>query len=120
MAGPAGAWKCSAAYGGRDLAEPARIAAERAIKRQLKDPESARFGPELYTRVKCQNGATDLVCMKVSARNSYGGYASEKLWLYAKFADGTESTWTEDDLFKPANAGVVDALALCAKNGAPR
>lgn len=43
---------------------------ERSVRRELKDPESARFKGFLATKTK--GGAT--VCGFVNAKNSYGGY----------------------------------------------
>jgi hypothetical protein len=47
-----------------------------AVKELLKDPDSARFRLEFTT-----NGA---VCGRVNARNSYGGYAGEKSYVYVR------------------------------------
>jgi hypothetical protein len=47
-----------------------------ALKELLKDPDSARFRWE-FTK----NGA---VCGRVNARNSYGGYAGEKTYIYVR------------------------------------
>ncbi len=49
-------------------------AARAALKRSLKDPESARFRDEAF-----YPGA---VCGLINSKNSYGGYTGDKLYLY--------------------------------------
>ena len=71
-------------------------AAKRAVIQQLKDPNSAQFGPlERQTRPNVRGEPMDVVCGKVNARNSYGGYAGMSGFVYfvgdqsVYFADGS-------------------------------
>lgn len=56
----------------RQITEADKAAIRETIKRQLKDPESARFRWVAYT------GLDELYCGFVNAKNSYGGYVGFK------------------------------------------
>ena len=75
--------------------------AEAAVRENLKDPESARFG-EFYFNEKTQKG-----CLTVSAKNSFGGYAEEQEAFLIRSADG----WTVDDIANVAHQGCILAFA---------
>ena len=67
-----------------------------AVRKNLKDPSSAKFGAYrslTYTEVET-NGISEIagqkvtaVCGKINAKNSYGGYTGEKLFLAEKRDD---------------------------------
>lgn len=56
---------------------------ERVVSFQLKDPDSAKFGP---VRVGSVAGSP-AVCGWVNAKNSFGAYAGSEIY-YARFEDG--------------------------------
>ena len=67
-----------------------------AVRKKLKDPSSAKFGPYrslAYTEVetdgisKIAGQKVTAVCGKINAKNSYGGYTGEKLFLAEKRDD---------------------------------
>ena len=67
-----------------------------AVRKNLKDPSSAKFGAYrslTYTEVetdgirKTAGQKVMAVCGKINAKNSYGGYTGEKLFLAEKRDD---------------------------------
>jgi hypothetical protein len=76
--------------------ESAKQQAQAAIKRSLKDPDSAQFRdatPIFKTLYNYGFGAVGnyeplwAICLEVNAKNSYGGYNGFKYW-YVKFRNG--------------------------------
>lgn len=68
----------------RETMRPVELTAEQTtqvqdgVRRSLKDPESARFGP----MQAATNEAGDIsVCGLVNGRNSYGGYTGEQPFI---------------------------------------
>lgn len=59
-----------------------RRGAEAAVRENLKDPESARFGEFYY------NSEKKRACFEVNAKNSMGGYTGDKQVQLDKQADG--------------------------------
>ena len=61
----------------------ARISqARNAVKLRLKDPNSARFGDIVGAVLTYADGSTRLAaCGLVNAKNSYGGYAGDDMYL---------------------------------------
>lgn len=71
-------------------------AAKSAVIQQLKDPDSAKFGPlTRQTKPNVRGEPTDVVCGAVNARNSFGGYSGMSGFVYfvddprVYFADGS-------------------------------
>ena len=62
--------------------------AEEAVRKGLKDPDSAKFG-ELYYNDKTEKG-----CLEVNAKNSMGGYTGTQQ-AYVKH---TKNGWEEDGI----------------------
>lgn len=56
-----------------------------AVRKRLKDPESARFGVMAAARKDGKEGVD--VCGMVNARNSYGGYTGEQPFIGTMFID---------------------------------
>lgn len=57
--------------------------ARKEVATKLKDPESARFTDVRYlTTPNARGEPTDVVCGKVNAKNSYGGYAGASGFVY--------------------------------------
>ena len=57
--------------------------AQKLVSARLKDPYSARFSDLVHKTVRTARGEPfDVVCGQVNARNSYGGYGGEKLFVY--------------------------------------
>jgi hypothetical protein len=54
-----------------------KSAGEEAVRKVLKDPESARFS-EVYVKTKASGSA---VCGMVNAKNGFGGYTGDKLFF---------------------------------------
>lgn len=62
--------------------------AHRAIAAQLRDPESARFGPKpVAVAADCREGTHELVCTTVNAKNAYGGYVGVAPAIFARDGD---------------------------------
>lgn len=62
--------------------EALMMEAQEAVRAELKDPESARFGETAATIVLPSIGA---VCFgTVNAKNSFGGYAGEQKFFYRR------------------------------------
>lgn len=71
-------------------------AAKKAVLQELKDPNSAQFGPLVrQTKPNVRGEPTDLICGAVNARNSFGGYSGMSGFVYfvndprVYFADGS-------------------------------
>lgn len=69
-------------------------AAKRAISRQLRDSDSARF--ECLPAVRSQRGDTQAV--RVNAKNAYGAYTGWEVWAVVFMPDGTYTVFTPDDV----------------------
>ncbi|HKU65955.1 MAG TPA: hypothetical protein VJQ06_12935 [Rhizomicrobium sp.] len=76
--------------------EPVFVAAKNAVLQQLKDPNSAQFGPlARQTKPNVRGEPTDVICGAVNARNSFGGYSGMSGFVYfvsdprVYFADGS-------------------------------
>lgn len=65
-------WNASA----RPLTEPERLAVEKAIREEMKDPETAKFYHQDYP----YPGSTHMYCGYVDGKNSYGAYAGKELF----------------------------------------
>lgn len=61
-----------------------KSAAEAAVRKDLKDPDSAKFG-ELYYNEKTRKG-----CLTVNAKNSMGGYTGDQQAYVTKGDKGWE------------------------------
>lgn len=61
-----------------------------AVRERMKDPTSVRFGQ--YKALRLTNNedqsSTIAVCGKYNAKNSYGGYAGEQMFLAKQLNDG--------------------------------
>lgn len=94
------------AYAARHGREQATEKSLESVKRQLKDPESARFQ---NIRLSAYNGGL-VLCGELNAKNSYGGYVG-----FRRFVAGTISaTMQETDRRHPdsaaaSNAGIIEA-----------
>jgi hypothetical protein len=55
---------------------PAVDQAKASVLAQLKDPDSAKFGVAAEF--------PEAICLQVNAKNSYGGYTGNKIWVYLK------------------------------------
>jgi hypothetical protein len=63
------------------LATPTAVDAQRAVKAELKDSDSAKFRG--LKPLKGKDGRVNGYCGWVNAKNGYGGYAGESYFLYA-------------------------------------
>ena len=69
------------------------------VRKQLKDPDSARFGETFASR---DAPSTTHVCGWVNAKNSYGGYTGEKVYIGLLLPpDAKRNAWT----FLPLTVG---------------
>jgi hypothetical protein len=66
------------------LSKADEAAIREGVKRNLKDPDSARFG---QMRAGTDAKGTTTVCLMVNAKNSYGGYTGEKPHIGLLFKD---------------------------------
>jgi hypothetical protein len=83
-----------------------RSAVEGAVKDNLKDPDSVRFGTFYYNR------SSKRACITVNAKNSMGGYTGDKQVRMEKTTDGWQ--WIEDREETPD-----DCRAFFADQGIP-
>ncbi len=75
----------------------ALAAAKQKVSGKLKDPDSAKFTDVARkTTPNVAGQPTDVVCGKVNAKNSYGGYTGAKAFIY--FVGDKSSVSSEDDL----------------------
>jgi hypothetical protein len=71
------------------LAACAYSALDDAIRKSLKDPDSAKFGQHIVEKTHA--------CVVVNAKNGYGGYTGDKTaWLSRASEDST--TWSVDSM----------------------
>ena len=78
-----------------------RSGAEEAVRENLKDPDSAKFGDFYY------NNKTHRGCLAVNAKNSMGGYTGYQLAYVEKTDNGWEVSGINDvsfDLCRSAHA----------------
>lgn len=81
--------------------DSARSGAEAAVRENLKDPESARFGEFYY------NEDTKRACLTVNAKNSFGGYGEEQEASLINRSSG----WVVDDIANVAHEGCIISFA---------
>ena len=82
-------------------------AARESVKESLKDPASAQFSNlRVY---KGEKAGDKVVCGRVNARNSYGGYAGFAPFIVRVFYDGK-------DALGVARIGALDEEARAAEN----
>ena len=76
----------------------AQAGAEAAVRENLKDPDSARFGEFYY------NSETQKACLTTNAKNSMGGYTGDKqamlfnedgTWVFAGTHETDQATCKE-------------------------
>ena len=75
--------------------------AEEAVRENLKDPDSAKFGDFYY------NDKTHKGCLAVNAKNSMGGYTGYQLALVEKTGNGWQVSGINDvslDICRKAHA----------------
>ena len=63
------------------IATPTVADAQRAVKAELKDPDSAKFRG--VRPLKGRDGQVNGYCGWVNAKNGYGGYTGENYFLYS-------------------------------------
>jgi hypothetical protein len=94
----------------------AAYAAEQQVRAALKDPEAAHFSTNWhYSRVVCDDGPHEYVCGSVNAKNSFGGYSGNQLWL--SISTGTRrDQWLEEEATGVGERELlIAALRICAK-----
>jgi hypothetical protein len=77
--------------------------AERWVKMRLNDPESAQF-----SHVET-NKDTKTVCGFVNARNAFGGYTGDRMWVYRDYT----VTLQEDAGDREAMLAFMDLWSQC-------
>ena len=91
---------------------PAQIAAvQESVRDNLKDPESARFGPMFAARPK--DGGMPMVCGYVNARNSFGGYVGDQPFIGVLVSNGKFAALSIGD----GGTKSTVALKMCRENG---
>lgn len=97
--------------GARPLTSIEKLAIEKSVKSQLKDPESARFTfPNLL-----EGSLTDLpgrYCGKVNAKNSYGGYSGD-VW----FATNINTLKNGEIQVEMQEGNPLDIAEICTQGG---
>jgi hypothetical protein len=85
--------------------------AKKNVVDNLKDPDSARF-PGTFKKIR--SGDDEVVCGRVNARNSFGGYTGGKTFAYVVATD--EVIFEGDDSVN-AFGKVFAALISCRHSG---
>lgn len=108
---------CNTAMARDVLTEKEKVIIMKAVKSELKDPESARFKwPKLAKDVDMKSDAVAInYCGLVNAKNSYGGYVGDRPF-------NAVLTWSKgrmDDLFVTAKieSDINIAVAVCSDFG---
>lgn len=108
----------AALYGAKPDARAFRSDVDRALQQDLKDPESRRirfladepFAIWVGVRRPYGFGAVDRyygygMLVGVNAKNSYGGYTGERIWLFQRDANGVLRYWEEPQKSETFNWG---------------
>lgn len=83
-------------HSGGPTYDPAGVQA--AVKRKLRDPESAQFGRmSVHGDRKWAGSPVTVVCGSVNARNGFGGYVGSKDFVYIKERNVAEIDSTSDN-----------------------
>ena len=100
---------------------PAQFQAVQAgVRGRLKDPDSAQFGA--YKAVRSLDAKGDvprgsiLVCGKVNAKNSYGGYTGE-LPYGGVLSDHGIAQFTPFGIASAQKSGDIGVFLICKRNG---
>lgn len=65
-------------------------AAQVAVKKSLRDPDSARFRGGAVATADLDNGKSNrVVCGYVNSKNGFGGYSGEQIWYVYRLWEGT-------------------------------
>jgi hypothetical protein len=64
-------------------AQMAHYKAQELVKQQLRDPDSAEFGPQYWVASATGDSDVDYVCGTVNAKNGFGGYVGEQYYMAA-------------------------------------
>ncbi|WP_269564505.1 hypothetical protein [Kosakonia radicincitans] len=101
----------------RPLTEPERIAVEKTIREEMKDPDAAKFYDQDYP----YPDSTHMYCGYVNGKNSYGAYAGKQLFTVFIFpkTDKQELTVASFDINsstgEPTDPDVI--ASMCAGAG---
>ncbi len=87
--------------------EELRAAAETAVRKKLRDPESAMFSE---VDVRLENGS---VCGRVNAKNGFGGYVGNE---HFAFFQGNAAVGSEDPSLLPLMKKCTEASKIAADN----
>ncbi len=79
-----------------------RSGAEDEVRRNLKDPESAKFGDFYF------NPTTKKACLVVNAKNAMGGYTGDGVILLRKTGDGWQYVSDNDTDFDSCKKFMAD------------
>jgi hypothetical protein len=79
-----------------------RSGAEEEVRRNLKDPESAKFGDFYF------NPTTKKACLVVNAKNAMGGYTGDGVILLNKTDDGWQYVSDNDTDFDTCKTALAD------------
>lgn len=79
-----------------------RSGAEEEVRRNLKDPESAKFGDFYF------NPTTKKACLVVNAKNAMGGYTGDGVILLRKTGDGWQYVSDNDTDFDSCKKYMAD------------
>lgn len=98
--------------------EPGKAAAlqtlaQAKMRAALRDPESARFGSATHVRAVCNEGAHDIVCGSVNAKNGFGGYTGAQ--GFAFITSGDEYAIALESGDERELRALQDAYGLCLK-----
>lgn len=97
-----------------ELTASDRMAVSESVKGKLKDPESARFGLMLATR---RQGDPIKVCGYVNAKNSFGGYTGNEIFLGVLTSGGSKSAAFSTTDISGQNDKFDLARNLCERDG---
>lgn len=87
---------------------------QKSVRKSLKDPDSAQFGPIRAVKVSMTEA---IVCGFVNARNSFGGYTGMKPFSTTILADPELTMTFGSPSFGSTENEVVAILTVCEKYG---
>jgi len=106
-------WESSA----RPLTEPERLAVEKTIREEMKDPDAAKFYHQDYP----YPDSTHMYCGYVNGKNSYGAYTGKQLFTAFIFPSNGKQELNvasfdiDSSTGKPAEPEVL--ASMCASSG---
>lgn len=97
----------------RALSQEEQKIIQDSVRGGLKDPDSAQFKMPPIN----EDGAPDIYCGQVNAKNSYGGYAGYVPFMSTVTRNGGKVTWSSTMLPDSSQFGGVVMQGMCSQKG---